>query len=190
MKIIVYDPTDRWLSPIWKLGAMLYCFVGWADSYVTADTLEKALEKLPPAEDLDEVQFWCHGWAGLIAWSDRTHTQRSFSKPLTRPGGLIWFRSCGTMAGIVGRNFVKAVAEQCQCKVAAHTHLIGQWGLQSGLRIYDPQKPAWDWPLAEGIIVGPMEGPQKLEASGPFRPSTVTALTSDIPKKIGGSFGF
>jgi hypothetical protein len=169
---------------------MLYCFVGWADSYVTADTLEKALEKLPPAEDLDEVQFWCHGWAGLIAWSDRTHTQRSFSKPLTRPGGLIWFRSCGTMAGIVGRNFVKAVAEQCQCKVAAHTHLIGQWGLQSGLRIYDPQKPAWDWPLEEGIIVGPLEGPQKLEASGPFRPSTVTALTSDIPKKIGGSFGF
>lgn len=188
MKIILLDSTDKWLSPIWRLGAWLYCALGWADDYLAGPDLEKLFTKLPVAEDIDEIQFWCHGWAGYICWNRHFLKSDFFKRPLTRSGGLLWFRSCSTIAGVSGRNFAKDVAETCQCKVAAHTYLIGQWGMQSGLRVYDPQEPSWDWPLEEGILEGPIEAPTKFESSGFFKPSTVSALTASIPKKRGKSW--
>ena len=41
MKIILLDSTDKWLSPIWYVGAWLYCLLGWADEYLAGPDLEK-----------------------------------------------------------------------------------------------------------------------------------------------------
>jgi len=188
MKIIVFDTTEGWLTLTWRIGAWLYCALGWADEYYSGPDLKEVLDRLPAADDIHEIQFWCHGWAGYIYWNKHFFNQKFFKEPLTRPGGVLWFRSCSTIAGISGRTFAQAVAEKCQCKVAAHTYLVGQWGLQSGLRVYDPQEPAWDWPLDEGIIEGPLEAPNKFKSSGFFKPRTITVLTHSIPENWGKSW--
>jgi hypothetical protein len=147
LRVIALDPTDRWLSPVWKLGAWLYCLFGLADLYVHAKTVEELVQKLPDSEKIFELQFWCHGAPGGIGWNRQFCNENSllFAKPLTIPNGLVWFRACSVVAGHPGREFVRVLGNKLQARIAAHTHIIGQWGMQSGLRVYDPQNPRMDW---------------------------------------------
>jgi len=184
MILIVYDPTDRWLSWIWRLGAWLYCLLGWADEVYTNADLDSALSEMPLSEDVEELQFWCHGSPGRIYWNGKEKTANDFKRPLVRSGGLLWFRSCGTMAGLSGRDFCDALSSRFSCRVAAHTYSIGQWGWQSGLHVHDSQRPYWNWVLEEGVRAGPIENPRKLRPSGLWEPNTVTALTPKIPEGI------
>lgn len=182
MIVIVYDPTDRWLSWVWRLGAWLYCVLGWADeAYADAD-FGTTLSLLPLSDDIEEIQFWCHGSPGRIYWNRREKISNDFKQPLVQEGGLIWFRSCGTMAGLSGRRFCDELSEKLNCRIAAHTYSIGQWGWQSGLHVHDHRKPCWNWVLEEGVRAGPIENPRELYPSSVWEPSTVTILTPRVPK--------
>ena len=182
MKIVIYDPTDKKLSWIWKLGSWLYYMLGVVDLVIAEKTIQECFKKLPLAHEIEEIQFWCHGWPGYIVWNGEFKNASVFNTPLLKENGLLWFRSCSTMTGVPGRNFAEQVATFQNGKVAAHTFNIGNWGLQSGLRVHDPKNPKWDWPLDEGIAEGEPTKPLKLLWSGPFKPATVTALHSSIPK--------
>lgn len=184
MRVIVYDPTDAQLSLFWKIGAWLYCFLGFADKYFTDPDFETLLTKLPDAEKIAELQFWCHGKPGLLGWAGRGIPIHFFKKPLVKEGGLMWFRACSVFSGISGRTYVGSIAAQMNCKVAAHTHKIGQGGLQSGLHVHDPKNPLWDWLLEEGILEGTPENPVEIKQSWFTHPNTVSIFTYTVPRKF------
>lgn len=173
--LIIYDTTDRVLSPIWRAGARLYRVMGWADHAVGVKdwpTFWSAARMNAPRE----VQLWGHGGPGypLIAgrWMDEAD---ALLHPATTH---LWFRACSVFCGTLGRRFAGRMADQLQVDISAHTHQIGQWGFQSGLHTHQPhQIPAWSaMDGNDGTADVPIS-----RRSGPLEPRTITALTPRVP---------
>ncbi|HTQ04691.1 MAG TPA: hypothetical protein VMI54_12585 [Polyangiaceae bacterium] len=198
LRLVVYDATQltrepRLLGHSWRVGARLYRLRGIDDSF-GAGTFEAAFAWLERMQrPIGELQFWGHGkWGRALV--DRQSWDRGalgVTHPLRRgldalrerlaPGALIWFRTCETFGALPGRDFARSLADFTGATVAGHTFEIGFF--QSGLHALAPgAEPAWD--AREGLLQGSPERPLLAQASRPDAPSTITCLTTRLPREI------
>lgn len=182
MRLVIYDPTDKRLSPIWAAGARLYKAMGWIDAYAPASTIASALSVIGErSRFLDELQIWGHGSPGWVHLGRARYGAsdvrwRNLGDAMDR-GGLIWLRSCAVFQGPEGQHFARQLSYETGCRVAGHTHDIGHWGLQSGLRTYHYRDGDCRWPIDEGRS----QPFGAINPSRPWAPRTVTAMTPRVP---------
>jgi hypothetical protein len=198
VKVIVYDATatDTFIGSSWALVADYFGLMRLCDIVVEASSWEQAFTKMAALKRVDEVQVWCHGWAGSAtigkgARADRFsaasfeeghehfRSLRAFSNRL-QPDALFWLRTCASFAGSPGHRFAKTLATFLRCRVAGSTHNIGfPW--HSGIRSLRPGF-APSWPLTEGIAEGTPDQPKKFLPSGSVRPNTLFFMKTRIPE--------
>jgi hypothetical protein len=159
-RVVVYDTTDKYLSPLWAFWAWvgrvlgIYSFVHGFSSW---EEFTSFLSKYPKGSIFD-LQIWGHGGPGTIYFNGIGKSFKTDSEELKvleniiEPySGLVWFRSCSVFKGKKGHEFAQRVSSAIQANVAAHTYIIGTWGLSSGLHVVGPGNkftPHWD--LEEG----------------------------------------
>ena len=115
-------------------------------------------------EQLSEVQMWGHGSAGrALIGADVFDAEYVRSSSLFKrwaalrpfqqhPSPLIWFRTCYTMKGEVGRTFATLLAHELGCRVAGYTQYIHV--VQRGLVVAWPDRPPrWSDEAAAGARV-------------------------------------
>ena len=180
------------LSHSWFAGCRLYKALRWIDDCQGFSDWDAALHWLATFKAplrIRQVQIWGHGSPGKswMAGDALTHATpftdarglllHKIAERLT-DNGVIWFRNCSVFAGARGHAFAKAWVNELDCRVAAHTHIIGPF--QSGLHSLGPgQEP--DWPADEGVVEGTAERPTKIAGSRPWHKNTVTMLKSEVP---------
>lgn len=180
MKIIVYDATDvipneLELGDSWKLGSAFYLLRKKADLVIPATSWNQAIAKLNDIDKpITEIQFWGHGKPGTFFIAGKPLTQVLINQMNFKVDKLIWFRSCATFCGYIGRDFADRMAKKFNCTIAGHTHNIALF--HSGLHTASPLRPA-SWPSDEGFT---KEG--KPKDSSFFAPNTITCLHSEVPK--------
>lgn len=159
-RIVVYDTTDKYLSPLWAFWAWVgrvLGFYSFTHGFSSWEQFRTILSKYPEGS-VFELQIWGHGSPGK-AYIDKigkdfdAHTlEFQTLKKIMRPKtGLVWFRSCSMFAGEKGQKFAKDLSSGLENNIAAHTYIIGTWGVASGLHLVGPGNnytPHWD--LAEG----------------------------------------
>lgn len=179
------------LTHSWFAGGKLYRLLRWVDTSAGFDNWGDALDwALSFDQPIQQIQVWGHGSPGKSWLKDEPlhrnsirrgpHAERlkAISERMT-DDGVIWFRNCSVFCGSRGRNFAKMWANGMNCRIAAHTHVIGAW--QSGLHTIGPgEEPSW--PENEGIAKGTPDRVEKCKNSLPWLDNTVFMITSGIPK--------
>lgn len=181
------------LTHSWFAGGRLYRWMRWIDRCEGFSSWESALKWVAEYEGdrpIQQLQVWGHGSPGRswfsgepihkssVTYGPHSENLQKIASRMT-DDGLIWFRNCSVFAGTRGREFGKAWAKNMDCRIAAHTYIIGPF--QSGLHCLSPgQEPAWD-PM-EGIAAGTPDRPTKLKNSLPWSPNTTFMLSSDVPQ--------
>ena len=151
-RIIVYDATSAngLLGLTWNAAALL-AMAKHSCIIIPATSWDDCVEKLLQHRDVDEVQFWGHGWNGQALIGDDRLTvdrlrsdkwQRLGNAGVIRTSGLIWFRTCNTFNTDIGRTFAETLANTFHCKAAGHTVIIHV--TQEGLNWVEPGQRA-DW---------------------------------------------
>lgn len=192
LRVMFYDKS-KWageqLTSSWFAGGLLYKAVRRLDVCVGVESWEEALEWLityMPTKKISVLQFWGHGSPGKVWINNQSlnlsaldeghpfyEKLQAFRARLT-DNALIWFRCCSVFAGEDGHKFAKEFSNFMDCKVAAHTFIIGPF--QSGLYTIDPgQDPYWD--KKEGFSP---EG--EMVWSHFWKPRTIFCLRGTIPK--------
>jgi hypothetical protein len=196
-QFMTYDDTDwssgvsnSWfgsLSLSWFAGGKLY------KAFKTLDVVKPAkswsdVERSFEATDkkFDVWQFWGHGTPGAVYVDGVALTRNALQedhplhgvlaalKKRLHKNSLVWFRTCSTFHGEAGKLFAKELSEFLNCRIAAHTFLIGPW--QSGLHSLRPgEEPNWSDNEGKG-----KKGVIKM--SGPFDPNTINCLQGYVPK--------
>lgn len=201
-RLMIYDDTtlddgwDGWredgLAYSWFAGGRLYRWVRWLDKVKGvgswAEGLDWMLEE-GKKEKISMIQYWGHGspgnvWIGKESFNLRTLSKKTencmkwkeLSNYLT-DDAVIWFRTCSTFGGPVGKVFASEFSKWVDCKVAAHTHIIGP--LQGGLHSITPDQAPY-WPDEEGFEV--VDGKKKSVWSTFGTPNTITCLRGSIPE--------
>jgi hypothetical protein len=174
------------LTHSWIVGGKLYKLFGSIDEAKGFKSWEDALAWLTLVgsdRKISEVQIWGHGSPGRSwmledgALDENSPTSTKYGvvmkmlKERLAPDAHIWFRNCSVFAGVKGHFFARAWADFFQCRVSAHTHIIGFW--QAGLHTAVPGiEPHWD--LKEG------EGGRAVSRFG--SPNRITCLNNEVPR--------
>jgi hypothetical protein len=192
LDIMFYDSSDwagEQLRFSWITGGKFYQLFRGIEQHSGFDSWIEALKWLcsvEPNKKINSIQFWGHGSPGRVwingeALSARSvlasSEHRKFLLDLSDrldEDAVVWFRSCNVFTGHEGKLFAVTMSKILNCKIAAHTYIVGPW--QSGLHTIKPdEKPSWS--VEEG-----MEGEKRLW-SMPWSPNTVFCLTNKIPKE-------
>ena len=178
MKVMIYDATDTKpgleLADSWAFGGKLYKQFNKLDKICAANSFKEARDFLVKLDPIDRLEFWGHGNPGNFFINGIKMDPDEFFKDLPQIRDLIWFRSCGTIAGTKGKSFALTVAARTKTTVAGHTHLIGP--LQSGLHTLKPGSlPSWS--NTEGL-----DKKGNMKSSYIWSPNTISCLHSEIPK--------
>ena len=144
-RVIVYDDSksDSLAVPdsLWQYGTTLLALDRATHilPVSTWDQLFRELDRIASEQNISEVQFWGHGSAGTayiggdaldIAYMQGSTAFQSFTarSPFMNNGtGLIWFRTCSTLAGDKGQRFARTLSAYFQhqsVRIAGHTSLI------------------------------------------------------------------
>ena len=141
-----YDP----LRLTWRVGHLIKSPHRFTHR-LYVHSWDEAMERLCAVgeqEKLSEVQFWGHGAPGrvLIGHYVLNANYLRSSALLQRwvamepfqlsPSPLVWFRTCETMRGDVGRAFAEQLSRLLRCRVAGYTQYIHV--LQRGLVVVSP----------------------------------------------------
>lgn len=191
LRVMVYDNTD-WASGLtqsWFAGGKLYRLFRSLDLVKAVTSWKETFEYLSsvePDKKIDVLQFWGHGTSGrvfinkdplggfIVDPKHPLHDGLVALKERLHPGSLVWFRTCATFNGALGKQFAKDLANFLGCRVAAHTFLIGPF--QAGLHSIGPgEEPGWD--DSEGL--DPKTG--GLKQSWPFDDKVITCLHGHVP---------
>lgn len=197
LRLVVYDASGHGravvqplLTGSWRVGVALYRHYPAAmrvDATFGATSWTDAvawLASVRPDEGIDEIQYWGHGLPGrLFVARDVLTAQQLTSSALAddwravaarlSPSSLLWWRTCSAFAGQAGHTLATTMAAFFNCRVAAHTYVIGP--LQSGLHSVTPSRPP-TWSIDEGFGV---DG--KLLPSKPWAAHTITCLHGALP---------
>jgi hypothetical protein len=191
LRLMIYDTSDRrGLSHSWFIGGALYQALRRLDDCAGFDNWFDALtwisqKAAKERRKISQIQYWGHGWRGMVSMNGMALRADAFQHPVwskllseirwhLAPDALIWFRTCGTFGGAAGHEFARAWTTGMNCRVAAHTHLIGPF--QSGLHSLTPRTPPY-WPQEEGVEAG-----SRMAQSSPWRPNTITCLHGTLPE--------
>jgi hypothetical protein len=200
---MIYDNTtieDGWngfgsdaLAYTWFAGGRLYRWSRWLDKCNGVTSWENGLDwliKEGRKEPISQIQYWGHGswgkaWLGRSVISESTLNKSNKIrdrleelKPLLTSNALIWFRTCSTFGNKSGQGFAKEFTNYMDCRVAAHTHMIGWW--QGGLHSLKPNQSVY-WPSKEGVSVNSRGGEKALWSSW-RTPNTITCMSGAVPK--------
>lgn len=203
VRLMIYDDTtidDGWhgwkedgLAYSWFAGGRLYRWARWLDKVKGVSSWAEAFEWMMAEgkkEPISMIQYWGHGSWGHVWIGKKGFNLRSIKKnnanaqkwqelrQYLTDDAVIWFRTCSTFGGPVGKAFASEFAKLVNCKVAAHTHIIGP--LQSGLHTLKPEQEPY-WPDDEGIKTLP-DGSKESVWSGFGAPNTVFCLKGSIPE--------
>jgi hypothetical protein len=192
LRVMFYDKSE-WagdkLVSSWFAGGLLYKAVRRLDVCVGVESWEEALDWLAtyePKKKISMLQFWGHGSPGAV-WingeplrNNALKVNHPYNERLLQlkdrlaDDATIWFRCCSIFAGGTGHKFASKWSTFFDCRIAAHTFIIGPF--QSGLYTITPgQKPYW--PLEEGIG----EDGEMLWSHF-WKPKTIFCLKATIPK--------
>ena len=165
-RVIVYDDTssDTLKVPdsLWQYGTTLLALDRATHLLPVSswDQLFHELDLIASKQLISEVQFWGHGSAGKvyiggdvldITFMQRSTAFRSFTarSPFMKNGtGLIWFRTCSTLAGDEGQHFARTLSAYFlhqNVRIAGHTSLISDphpWK-HPNLVVFDPVGKSW-----------------------------------------------
>ena len=178
-RLMIFDNSEKsFVGVTWKVGAKLLS--PRFDTILACTSWDDCLTKLKRLEATgtvyDAVQFWGHGSPGNIYVGGKVAPDSLWValSGLVRNTSTVWLRVCSFFAKENGKAAGNAVAAILGCRLLAHTHEIGKWACQSGLRaIVAPDKMA-KWPDNEG------GGGTK--SSAPWLANTVSALQVSEPK--------
>ena len=202
-KLMIYDATtikDGWdgfgndgLAYSWFAGSRLYRWARWLDEVKGVTSWEEALDwVLEQGKDakISQIQYWGHGswgnvWIGKTALNKATvtkdselHRKWAEVKKVLSDDALIWFRTCSTFGNGGGQAFARRFTDFMECKVAAHTHIIGP--LQGGLHSLSPGQDIY-WPQKEGVLVGD-NGKESSLWTEWKTPNTIVCLRGVLPE--------
>lgn len=192
LDIMFYDNSDwagEQLRLSWVTGGQFYKMFRGIEHHAGFSSWVEALKWLcsvEPNKKINSIQFWGHGTPGRVWINGETLSARSvlassehrkFLLDLSErmdENAFVWFRSCNVFAGHEGKLFAVTMSKILNCKIAAHTYIVGPW--QSGLHTIKPdEKPSWS--VEEGI-----DG-EKFKWSMPWSPNTVFCLTNKFPEE-------
>lgn len=184
MRIVIYDKNpglgfgQKLLAWSWRIGCVLAKLRGKANECYGAESWIDAISWLQRFEDesITSVQYWGHGSPGHVWLAGRIMPVHAFASVRLKlaPGAVLWFRSCSSFQGRLGRELTVKLGDSLGCTVAGHTRIIGP--LQGGLRSRRLGE-APRWPESEGELP-PSWIPNYLR----WGPNTVTCLASDVPE--------
>ena len=170
MNILIYDSTENTnVGRSWRIGAWL--FSRWFDDVIAATSWEDVVEKIP--EGWTELQFWGHGTPANAYIGHKKDNNAIWKKILDKSdfSPQIWLRVCSFAHGDAGKKaMLDIVSMSDDGEIAAFTHDIGHWGLQSGLvKLRAGEKTKWS--SQEG-------GPGVTSGFG--KPRTISALRMTV----------
>jgi hypothetical protein len=192
IRLMTYDDTDwagEGLTTSWFAGGKLYKLFRTLDLVRPASSWREAfdwLSTVEPDKKIDVWQFWGHGSPGSV-YIDGTpltadalipghqfHNDLLVLKDRLHSNSLVWFRTCSTFNGRIGKKFAVDLANFLGCRVAAHTFIIGPF--QSGLHSIKPgQEPSWSDDEGRNS-----KGESLM--SMPWYTNTITCLHGNVPK--------
>lgn len=197
LDIMIYDSSDwagKQLRFSWITGGSFYKKFRGVECYKGFDNWPSALQwlsEVEPNKKINSVQFWGHGTPGRV-WingdylsarsileKSEHHAQLTKLRDRMDKDSVFWFRSCNVFAGQEGHLFAVAISKMLQCKIAAHTHIVGPW--QGGLHTIGPDETP-SWSLEEGLKKN-KDGTLVPKWSMPWTKNTVFCLTGKIPKE-------
>ena len=196
LDIMIYDSSDwagKELRFSWITGGKFYKLFHSVEHNAGFDNWIDAIDwilSVEPDRKINSIQYWGHGSQGKVWMNGSNINVRSFvdsselnkklillKKRLT-PESVIWFRCCNVFAGNEGKYFSIISSQFFECKIAAHTFIVGPW--QSGLHTISPgSRPTW--PINEGLEIQD-DGTIKKLWSTPWAPNTVFCLSNKIPE--------
>lgn len=178
-KLIIFDKSEGTLVGLsWKLGSRI--FKSHFTHTLAASSWQEVIDyfhRLPEGTRFNEVQFWGHGAPGkaLVGGEPAGDAVWLSMRPYLHDLSIVWLRVCSFAQGVRGSNAMCRVAGLLECRVIAHTHIIGNWASHSGTQGIRPgEVPQW----AEADGVGD-DG--KFLTSAPWLPRTVAAARMDPP---------
>lgn len=196
LDIMIYDSSDwagKQLRFSWITGGKFYKWFRGVEHHAGFSDWLEAIDwilSVEPNRKINSIQYWGHGSQGKVWMNGSAMSVRSFVeaseinkklnllKQRLTPESVIWFRCCNVFAGNEGKIFSITSSNFFNCKIAAHTYIVGPW--QSGLHTLKPfQRPSW--PINEGLEVQP-DGKIKKLWSTPWAPNTVFCLSNKIPE--------
>lgn len=202
-RLMIYDDTtieDGWdgfgsdaLAYSWLAGGRLYRWFRWLDTVQGVTSWDEALDWLieqGKKEPISQIQFWGHGswgraWIGkesigrlTIHEESSVHDKFEELKNYLADDALIWFRTCSTFGNERGIQFAKEFTEWMNCKIAAHTHIIGWW--QGGLHSLKPGQDPY-WSPDEGVRKLP-DGKEESIWSTRKTPNTIRCFNGHLPE--------
>lgn len=190
MRVAIFDSTEKRfiLANSWRRGSSLFHRAGRFDHLIAATSWHQVVLQLLRLEgEITEIQFWGHGSPGaayvggksLRFGYDPSPFNKDFTELRDRINGTLWFRTCATFTGTMGRRFMSELAGYLDITVAAHTFNIGPF--HSGLHSFSVGD-SMDWDLNEGIKKGTPERIESLQWSMPWDPNTLAFFQMDIPE--------
>lgn len=188
MRVIIYDSNpgpgfmNALLALSWRVGAWIQKKLGIVDDVYGFDSVRRlrwimSLAKMIKNPKFTSVQFWGHGCPGYTFIAGQEMTEYDWTDILSDivvPGATVWFRTCSTFQGALGKQFARGIADSLGVKAAGHTRTIGV--LQGGLHTCTPNNPP-TWRVEEGYLPGSLA---KLGLKWGDR--TVFFWTTEIPK--------
>mgnify|MGYP001547377037 FL=1 len=196
LDIMFFDRSD-WagdqLRFSWITGGLLYRLFGGVEvtgGFLNWQDALRWLAEVEPGQKINSIQFWGHGSPGRVWINNEYLSIRSLYpgnphrdlllkiKSRLTPESTIWFRCCSVFAKEEGHVFATTFSQFMNCRIAAHTHIIGPW--QSGLHSILPgRQPSWS--TQEGVGKNP-DGTTKILWSKPWSTNTIFCLTGKIPE--------
>lgn len=195
LDIMIYDSSDwagKELRFSWITGGKFYKLFRSVEHNSGFDSWISAIDwilSVEPDKKINSIQYWGHGSPGRVWMNGETLSIKSYTnksghfeklsklKERLTPESLIWFRCCNVFAGNEGKFFALTSSQFFECKIAAHTFIVGPW--QSGLHTIRPgERPSWS--ISEGLELQ-KDGTVKKLWSMPWSPNTVFCLTNKIP---------
>lgn len=196
LDIMIYDSSDwagKQLRLSWITGGKFYKMFRGIEHHQGFDNWPEALKwicTIEPDKKINSVQFWGHGTPGRVWMNGDYLSARSILKKSEHHESLLmlkdrmdedsvfWFRSCNVFAGQEGHLFGMTISKMLECRIAAHTYIVGPW--QGGLHTIGPdEKPFWS--IEEGLKKK-KDGTYKPLWSMPWTKNTLFCLTGKIPK--------
>jgi hypothetical protein len=181
VKLLIYDASEtRPVGQAWRVGARVFGrhFAGVRAPRSLHQLAAMLLDLREGGFAFDEVQVWAHGRPGQVLIDGDVVPDAVWPtlRPILRPAATVWLRVCSFAAGDVGKTAMTELAATLGARVVAHTHIIGDWGCQSGMRSVRPGEVA-AWSSSEGEL----DGKPGRARSHPLAPRTVLATTMTLP---------
>lgn len=182
--VVDANPDKSGLHVAWALGAARAKLFKGFDKVVHAKTWEQAMADL--VGRYDEIQFYGHALpGGFCIGDDRELTARDLSllaDHVVNEESLVWLRGCSAFHGEKGQALARRMVAALNCRVAAHTYIIGlPW--HSGGHSLRPGQEKLGWSVNEGKSDKPQKSGWMIKSSGFFEPNTLSFLATNFPAK-------